>query len=683
VRSYETSRVCHDGQVLDVSVTVSPVYDSSGALVGTARMSRDLSARRRIELALTESEERYRQLFEGSPVPMWVFDRDTLAFLAVNDAALRQYGYARKEFLAMTIADLVVPDDAADMAGEAAGSARRTRHRSRDGTVLEVEVTATDQEFDGRAGKLIVAKDVTEQVRDREALARSEERYRMIIESAAEGIWMVDRDERTAFVNPRMAEMLGYVPDEMIGRPLEGFIDADGLAMREERRRRRRSGEPRGTHVDQRFVRKDGSTVHTVAAIRPMVNTDGVVTGTLGLLTDVTERVHEERAREQLEKQLSRSQRLEGIGRLAGGIAHDFNNLLAVILNYAEFVVEGTADRPEIRDDAEEIRRAAERAAGLTQQLLVFSRREVAKPQVLHVGEVVRDMEGLLRRTIGEDIELRVELEAGAPPACSDRGQLEQLLLNLVVNARDAMPGGGVLSVCVGGCTVHETDAVAAPTGDYLQLLVRDTGVGIPPDMTDHIFEPFFTTKSSQEGSGLGLATVYGVATQKGGHVDVSSVQGEGTQFRVLLPAVADEPERAPEASPTTPRRGSETVLLVEDEPAVRSLTARILRSGGYQVLEAVDGADALRPDIEGAEVDLMLTDLVMPGMSGKDLADEMARRRPGLRLLFMSGYTDDIVLRHGVLERRIAFLEKPFSSTALLETVRDTLDAATAGARN
>lgn len=670
-RAYETRRIHQDGSLLEVSMSVSPVYEAGGALVGTARVSRDISARRRIELALAESEERYRDLFERSPVPMWVHDRDTLMFLAVNDAATRQYGYSREEFLRMTVKQMT-------MSGESEDS----RHTRRDGSILEVEVTSADHEFDGRAGVLVVAKDVTVERRDRAALARSEERYRMIIETAAEGIWMIDANDRTVFVNPRMAELMGYEASAMIGRPVESFMDAEGIRMREGRRQSREAGELRQSQAEQRLIRGDGTVVQTLLAARSLTGADGEHAGVLAMVSDVTDRVKADQAREQLEKQLNRSQRLEGIGRLAGGIAHDFNNLLAVILNYAEFVVEGTEDRPAVRDDAEEIRKAAERAASLTQQLLVFSRREVTKPQVLDLEHVVKSVERLLQRTIGEDVALEVEFEPATPPVCADRGQLEQLLLNLVVNARDAMPEGGRLEVSVDALTIGEGDGESAPPGEYARLRVCDTGAGIPPETLDHIFEPFFTTKGSQEGSGLGLATVYGIATQQGGHVDVSSQVGEGTTFRVLLPAAERTEDATPHAvEPRKSRGGTEKVLLVEDEPPVRNLTARILRAGGYEVVEAADGEEALR--LEGGEerIDLMLTDLVMPGMSGKELADAMSRRRPGLGLLFMSGYTDDVVLRNGVMERQIAFLEKPFSSGDLLDMVRDTLDGTPAGA--
>jgi PAS domain S-box-containing protein len=674
-RSYETRRVCRDGHQIDVSMNVSAVYDSAGELAGSARLSRDISARRKIELALAESEERYRQLFLGSPMAMWVYDRDTLRFLDVNDAAVQRYGYSRNELLAMTT-DALSPGTEAD----SAMSPGRRRHVLRDGTELIVDITATEHEFDGRAGMLVVANDITEQVRDREALARSEERYRMVFETAAEGIWMLDAEDRTVFVNPRMGEILGYAPAEMTGRRFTDFMDAEGVASRAARRARREAGELRQPQAEQRLLHKDGSVVHALTAGQSVVDDDGNHAGLLALVSDVTERVVAEQASEQLEKQLNRSQRLEGIGRLAGGIAHDFNNLLAVILNYAEFVVESTSDRPEVREDAEEIRKAAERAASLTQQLLVFSRREVAKPRVLLVQDVVHDMERLLRRSIGEDIELRVELDAEVPPVCADRGQLEQLLLNLVVNARDAMPDGGKMTIAVGVNTIEEESGDSVPPGEYVQLIVRDTGTGIPPEMVERVFEPFFTTKPAQQGSGLGLATVYGVATQKGGHVDLVSELGEGTAFRVLLPAVEEEvPPPSEEPAVAGNGHGTETVLLVEDEPAVRALTARILTGAGYRVLEARDGENALRVAQQEDAIDLLLTDLVMPGMSGKDLADELASQRPRLRLLFMSGYTEDVVLRHGVLERRIAFLEKPFSSAALLEMTRDTLDDAAA----
>jgi signal transduction histidine kinase/CheY-like chemotaxis protein len=381
-----------------------------------------------------------------------------------------------------------------------------------------------------------------------------------------------------------------------------------------------------------------------------------------------------------LQQQLNQAQRLESLGQLAGGIAHDFNNLLAVITNYAAFLSEALRDQPQgVKDDLTEIRRAAERAADLTRQLLVFSRREVVKPEVIDLNRAIEEIRGLLRRTIGEDIDLSVELDPDLPEVVLGAGQIEQLLMNLSVNARDAMPTGGALTIRTEKVTFERV--IGMTTGDlgpgtFVQLTVVDTGRGMEPELMAQIFEPFFTTKQEDRGTGLGLATVYGIVQERGGQIQVYSEPGRGTAFRIYLPAsdqVAAEEQPAPAAEPGG---GGERILVVEDEPAVRRLTVRILGGEGYEVLEAAGPYEALAL-CEEEEVDLLLTDLIMPGMSGKELADRLEASRPGLRVLFMSGYTGDVISRQGMLSEDVLVLEKPFSSASLLRRVRSRLNDA------
>jgi signal transduction histidine kinase/CheY-like chemotaxis protein len=379
-----------------------------------------------------------------------------------------------------------------------------------------------------------------------------------------------------------------------------------------------------------------------------------------------------------LQQQLNQAQRLESLGQLAGGIAHDFNNLLAVITNYAAFLGEALRDQPEpVKQDLAEIRRAAERAADLTRQLLVFSRREVVKPEVLDLNRVITEIQGLLQRTIGEDIDLSFELEPDLPQVLLGAGQIEQVLMNLSVNARDAISTGGSLTIRTE--TVAFEHVLGMTTGDlgpgtFVQLTIVDTGRGMDPEVAAQIFEPFFTTKPEGHGTGLGLATVYGIVQERGGQIQVYSEPGRGTAFKIYLPA-AEQPEAAEQPAEAAERRGSgERVLVVEDEPAVRRLTARILSGGGYEVLEAAEPYEALAL-CEDEDVDLLLTDLIMPGMSGKELADRLVASQPELRVLFMSGYTGDVITRQGMLSEDVLVLEKPFSSASLLRRVRASLD--------
>jgi two-component system, cell cycle sensor histidine kinase and response regulator CckA len=386
--------------------------------------------------------------------------------------------------------------------------------------------------------------------------------------------------------------------------------------------------------------------------------------------------------RKRLEQQLIQSQKMEAVGRLAGGVAHDFNNLLTAISGYNELVLSQLPPGDPRRGHAEEIRRAADRAAGLTQQLLAYSRRQVLEPKVLDLNAVVSSMEKMLRRLIGEDVELATMQQPGLWPVRADPGQLEQVVLNLAVNARDAMPRGGRLQIATGNVAVDAASAlsgVALVPGDYAVLTVADNGLGMTPEVKARLFEPFFTTKEKGKGTGLGLSTVYGIVKQSGGYIWVDSEPGRGTAFRVYLPRCHAEPDRLepPPASPESTTAGSETILLVEDEPEVRNLVEKLLAMQGYTVLVAASPSEALQLcEKERRRIDLLLTDVVMPDMSGRELARRLEPSRPEMRVLYMSGYTEDAIGRHGVLDPEIAFLQKPFSPDALARKVREGLGA-------
>lgn len=381
------------------------------------------------------------------------------------------------------------------------------------------------------------------------------------------------------------------------------------------------------------------------------------------------------------ESQLQQSQKMEAMGRLAGGVAHDFNNMLTAILSYARMLSDGLPEGDPMRLDLEQIITAAERSAGLTRQLLAFSRRQLIQPQLLDLGHVVHGVEGMLRRVIGEDVVLRVDVAPSLPPVIGDVGQIEQVLVNLVVNARDAMPQGGLLTVELREIKLEQPRIArmsTIPPARYVQLAVTDTGVGMSEDTLGHIFEPFFTTKPTGQGTGLGLATVFGIVKQTGGDIVVHSQLGEGTRFEIYLPRATASPMVGPPPAPGAldGQGHGETVLLVEDEALVRESVHRILTAGGYTVLQARSGREALRVAAEHHKnIDILLTDVVMPGMTGRDLADELARVQPGLRVLYMSGYTADVMGRHGVLEAGIDLIIKPFTPKALRHKVREVLD--------
>jgi signal transduction histidine kinase/ActR/RegA family two-component response regulator len=421
-----------------------------------------------------------------------------------------------------------------------------------------------------------------------------------------------------------------------------------------------------------RATRVDDATRIGLGALQ--VTVDWIALQVIDVASDISER-------RSLETQLRHAQRMEAVGRLAGGVAHDFNNLLAAILGHGELMLSDLPPDHPLRRNAEEIQKAGVRGAMLTRQLLAFSRKEVLAPGVIDLNAVMLALDELLNRLIGEDIEL-VTVPAMAPVRTrADRGQMEQIMMNLAINARDAMPTGGRLTIEI---TSAELDDVYArqharvKPGRYAVIAVSDTGVGMDSDTLAHAFEPFFTTKEQGKGTGLGLSTVYGIAEQAGGHVWAFSEPGVGTTFKVHLPEVRDAEEHATELTSRKPAaRGAETLLLVEDEDSVRSLAREVLESQGYRVIEAEDGVEALRvAAAHDGPIQMLVTDVVMPRMGGGELAEKLAGMRPGIRVLFVSGYTDDSIIRHGVRERSSAFLQKPFALDAFAARVREVLDA-------
>jgi hypothetical protein len=544
------------GGVRYSSVTKVPMLDKDGRPAGIAGISRDVTDWIQAEEALRESETRYRVLFDNSPYPMFVCDQETLAYLAVNEAAVRQYGYSAEEFATMTAADLRPEEEMPRLRERLAASnleSLLTRHRKKDGTLIDVETNAREVTFGGRRAYMVLAADVTE--------------------------------------------------------------------------------------------------------------------------------------KRQLEERLRQSQKMEAVGRLAGGVAHDFNNLLTVIIGYSDLLRERLGSNDGLCRAAEEIHKAAERGASLTHQLLAFSRRQVLQPKVLHLNSVVADIEKLLRRLIGEDVELVTALDPSLGLVKADPGQIEQVVLNLAVNARDAMPNGGRLTIESKNADLDETYSTghySVQPGRYVMLAVSDSGCGMGSEVMAHLFEPFYTTKELGKGTGLGLATVYGILKQSGGYIWVYSEPGQGTTFKVYLPRI-DQP--AGSVQPAVPaggrelQQGTETVLLVEDEAMVRQLVQEVLQRNGYSVMAARDGDEAMKLSSEHAgPIHLLLTDVVMSGMSGRELVQRLSRLRPETSVLFMSGYTDDSIVKQGILEAGAAFLQKPFSAQLLTRTVRQVLDVGVEG---
>ncbi|HTQ55026.1 MAG TPA: ATP-binding protein [Bryobacteraceae bacterium] len=499
---------------------------------------------------LNKKDAKFRLLFEDNPRPMWVFDRQTLRFLEVNQAAVAHYGYTRAEFLAMTIADIRPREDVPRLVETVAQAGVLTlggqwRHRLKDGRIIDVEVDSHTISYGGRSAVLSVLHDVTE--------------------------------------------------------------------------------------------------------------------------------------RNQLEERLRQAAKMEAVGMLAGGIAHDFNNLLTIINGYSHILLQGLSPDDPNHSAAEQIMKAGERAAALTRQLLTFSRRQVLQPKVLDLNQLVTGLDNMLQRLIGEDIDLRVVPGNELGQVSADPGQMEQVIMNLVVNARDAMPRGGILTIETTNVMLDEHYALthaATKPGRYVALVVSDNGAGMDANTRAHLFEPFFTTKSQGKGTGLGLTTVFGIVKQSGGNVEVYSDPGHGTSVKVYMPRL-DRPA-AHESAPSAARaaKGTETILLVEDDDAVRRLMGDTLRQEGYAVLDAPSAAAARRIDLaHRGPIHLLITDVVMPREGGRELAGSLVARRPAIKVLFMSGYTDAAVVNNGLLESDAAFIQKPFTPAALSAKVRETLD--------
>ncbi len=508
-----------------------------------------------------------------------------------------------------------------------------------------------------------------------------------LLEGAPDAIVCVVGSGRIALVNAQTERLFGYRRDELVGQPVEILVpDMVREAHRAHRDRYTADPNPRpmGAGMELSARRRDGSTFPTEISLSAIDTDDGLLV--IAAIRDMTERLElraeRERLRSQaervkLERQLQQSQRLESLGQLAGGVAHDFNNLLAVISNYAAFVGEEVAkdgsqvDWRSVRGDVRQIELAAGRAAELTRQLLAFARRDVVQPRPLDLNEVIAGVEQLLIRTLGEHVILKTDL---APQLCAvlaDPGQIEQVLVNLAVNARDAMPSGGTLVVQTSVTEVddaHAASRVGLPSGQYVGIKVSDTGIGMPRDVIDRAFEPFFTTKPKDQGTGLGLATVYGIVTQAHGYVQIYSEPGIGTTVTILLPATGHDvrAEQPPEWQPGA--GAGETVLIVEDEPAMREVTRRILSRRGYNVIAAASGHEAIEiaADHPG-DIDVLLTNVVMPRMLGKEAAERIRALRPGVKVLFMSGYAQGVLDSRGVVEAGVRLIEKPFAEARLL----------------
>jgi len=675
VREFHARFRTKTGDIRDVLDSVEPL------LMGSKRVL--LSVFQDVT-DLRKSEQRFARAFHANPVPTSISEAETGRILDVNDQFLKVLGYSRSQLLGHSSTELGIwatPEDRLRVGhrvlADGAIYNEEVNLRSSSGDIRTVVGSIVRVQLGSMPCMLSTFVDITERKRaDKERLRaeeekrESEERYRVIFDASPLPTWLFETPSLKIYaVNQAAIDFYGYSREEfrsMTLYDLRSPAEAERLrtlyAETPRPETRWNPGVWEHRKKDGTLVLMDIHTHEVQVSGRPM---------RLAVQIDVT-------GQRRLEEQLRQSQKMEAVGQLAGGIAHDFNNILTTILGYGSLALERVDRQDPLFEEILEIQRAGERAAELTKKLLAFSRKQILEPRVIDLNETVSGVERMLRRTIGENVRLVFRPASGLGRVRADPSQVEQVLLNLAVNARDAMPAGGSLTIETANVELDGEFAQTHPevrmSGEFVVLAVSDSGTGMDEATRARIFEPFFTTKELGKGTGLGLSTVYGIVKQSGGYVWCYSEPGAGTVFKIYLPRVAEDASNVAPRPATADLRGSETILLVEDEETLANLARRVLLKQGYRVLTASSGAAAREVAAEHPGIDLLLTDVVMPGMSGRDLADELQRRFPGLKVLFMSGYTDDAIVHQGFLDPGLAFLQKPFTPDGLARKVREVL---------
>ena len=667
-------RVRKDGSRFLARVTFSALRDHTGKLRGFSEVSRDLSESK-------ESEARYRGLLEAAPDGMVVVNQGGEIVL-LNVQAEKQFGYRRDELVREQVAT-IIPEGFAerlvadalrsseDALAQQIGTGIELIGRRKDGSKFPIEIMLSPLE--STEGILVTAaiRDISVRKAADEQLAHMEARYRGLLEAAPDAMVVVDTKGDIVLLNVRAEKQFGYRRAELVGTQMktiipEGFAErliADALRSTEDA-----LAQQIGTGIQLNGRRKDGSEFPIEIMLSPLESAEGIL---------VTAAIRDISMRKALERQFWQAQKLEAVGRLAGGVAHDFNNVLMIVGSYADLILDLKIQHPKLTDYAKQIRDAGTKAATITHQLLAFSRKQMLEPEVLDANSVVRDLGKILPKLLGEDIEFVTKLDPSVFRVKADRGQLEQIVMNLAVNARDSMNSGGRLTIETRNVTLDAKYAADHPptiAGDYVMLSVTDNGTGMDADTKARVFEPFFTTKERGKGTGLGLATVYGIVKQSGGFIWLNSEPGKGTSFEIYLPPIADLPLR--EVMPTidSGAGGSETILVVEDDALLRNAVCTYLQSKGYRVLHAADGADALSAsENHEGNIDAVLTDLVMPGLDGVELGRAIQSVRRNISILYMSGYHERAVAG---LEAGSVLLRKPCSLKAIAQKLREVLDA-------
>ena len=656
-----------------------PIYEEERKRTVTriAIFACDITERMKSEERIRESERRFREFVDQLPQTVSEFDMNGMHTF-VNCKGFETFGFVPDDLAAgVHILDVIAREDreraAANLLrrleGEAFGSNEYMMMR-KDGTEFPALVHTSPVFRDNKPiGFRSVAVDITEHRRALDAQKESEERYRTVTENSNDGIAIL-RGEEYVYVNGRFVELFGYEhPDDLTGRPVSMTIHPDDLAKVSENNRKRRRGGKIPPRCEMKGLKKDGTSIHLEVSVARTTYSGKPVS--LIYLRDITER-------KSLEAQLRQSQKMEAIGQLAGGIAHDFNNILTALMGYAGLLQMNIDEKDRVRSYVSQILASSQRAANLTQGLLAFSRKQAIALRPCNVNTIIENVESLLRRLLTEDIDLRMEFTRKPLTVMADTTQIEQVILNLATNARDSMPQGGTLSINTAEVELEPEFAGINESGEpgpYALISVRDTGTGMDDGTKEKIFEPFFTTKEAGKGTGLGLAIVYGIVKQHNGYIAVSSEPGSGTVFSVYLPVGKTQAEPTPRTFADI-RGGDETILIAEDNRDARLLTTEILTHSGYTVIQAVDGEDAIGKFTEHRDrISLLILDVVMPKKNGKEVFEAIRKLSPGIRTIFTSGYTNDIVLEKGILDKSVEFVPKPAPIAELLSRIRHVLD--------
>ena len=642
--------------------------------------ARDITERIENEKALRDSEERFKALHNASFGGIAIHDKGVI--LECNRGLEELTGYSRDELIGIN-GLLLIAEQSRDTVMKNIMSGYEEPYDAigirKNGKNFIVRIEAKNIPYKGKTVRVTEFRDITEQKKSEEALRESEEKLKAVFNAANVGFSITDEQGKYVMYNNWWLNYLGYEADELKQKTNLDITHPDDIETSRNYFLKVIAGELSNYRIEKKFIKKDGSTVWGDLAVSPVKDREGRVQLMVGIVNDITDRKYSEEEREKLQAQLNQSQKMESVGRLAGGVAHDFNNMLGAIFGYTELSLRKIAPDHPVYTYLQDIKKAAERSANLTRQLLAFARKQAVAPKILDLNETVEGMLKMLRQIIGEDISLEWLPSANPVMIKMDPAQVDQLLVNLCVNARDAITDTGKVTIETDKTVFTEADKIKDESilpGDYVVLVISDNGIGMDRETLDHLFEPFFTTKETGRGTGLGLATVYGIVKQNNGFINVYSEPGLGTTFRIYLPqhyAAAVSKEQEPGTK--EPDQGHQTLLLVEDEAMLLNINSEILEQLGYTVLTAASPAEALRiAGQHSGHIDLLITDVIMPEMNGRDLADKISVLHPGIRLLFMSGYTASVIAHHGVLEDGVHFLQKPFSLNDLAEKVKETL---------